>query len=116
MLSPDGETLFEFGHGIGIATNNIAEYRALEYVLRWAAHLREVGISVSELMIHSDSQLLVRQMGGSYKVKSKNLKPLYDIVGKLITGLPFRVRFMHVKRTENREADRLANLGFSGRN
>lgn len=113
VLSPGGEKLFEFSHQIGVATNNIAEYRALEYVLRWLAHYSEAGSSVSRVLIHSDSELLVRQMTGKYKVKSKNLKPLFERVRKLMDGLPFPARFVHIPRSENRKADRLANSGFA---
>jgi len=112
-MSSDGEKLFEFGHAIGSATNNIAEYRALEHALRWVNHYSEIGSSASGLIIHSDSELLVRQMTGKYKVKSQNLKPLVEMVRKLMDGLPFSVRFVHIPRSENREADRLANLGFA---
>ena len=113
VLSASDEKLFEFGHRIGIATNNIAEYRALEYVLRWVGQLPQTGVTVSGLVVHSDSELMVRQMAGQYKVKSKNLKPLFEMVRKLIDGLPFPIRFVHIPRAANREADRLANRGFA---
>jgi ribonuclease HI len=114
VLSDTGEKLFEFGHRIGVATNNIAEYRALEYMLRWVEKSTQGGDSISGLVVHSDSELLVRQMTGKYKIKSKNLKPLYEMVRKLIDELPFPVKFVHILRLDNREADRLANRGFGG--
>ena len=112
VCDSDGEKLMEFSHPIGVATNNIAEYRALEYVLRWVGLFPHDGGAIQELVIHSDSELLVKQMGGLYRVKSKHLLPIYQTVQRISKGLPFPVRFVHVQRTENHEADRLANLGF----
>ncbi|KPL07665.1 hypothetical protein AMJ86_03535 [bacterium SM23_57] len=112
IATDDGERLFEFSHRIGIATNNIAEYRALEYVVRWVGTLVEGGGIVSGLVIHSDSELLVKQMEGRYKVKSPHLKPVVGMVRTLIEHMAIPVKFVHVQRTDNHEADRLANLGF----
>ena len=113
LLSPSGELIFDFSRKIGVATNNVAEYRALEYLLTAITNLSAVKGSVDGLLIHSDSQLLVRQMTGTYKVKNKNLIPLYTSVKALISQLDFPIRFQHICRSENREADRLANQAFS---
>jgi ribonuclease HI len=113
VLSKSGEKLFEFGHRIGIATNNMAEYRALEYMLRWVEQYAKSIEGISGLLVYSDSELMVRQMTGRYKVKNLNLKPLFEIVTSLILRMPFPVEFVHILRSENREADRLANRGFA---
>lgn len=60
--------------------------------------------------LRSDSQLLIEQLSGRYKVKAQHLRPLYEEVMGLLSGFD-RVRLQHVPREENREADRLANLG-----
>ncbi len=96
--------LVEEWHGaIGIATNNVAEYRGLLSALAWA-----VDRGVGALEIRSDSQLLVRQMLGQYRVKNAGLLPLFKDARALAARIP-RVRFTHVRREQNTDADRLAN-------
>ncbi len=112
LKSPSGELVFDFSRRIGTATNNVAEYRALEYMLIAISNLSAAKGAVDGLLIYSDSQLLVRQMGGRYKVKNKGLIPLYTSVKTLINQLDFPVIFRHIDRAENREADRLANQAF----
>ena len=112
LKSPTGELVFDFSWKIGIATNNVAEYRALEYLLIAIGNLSEAKGKVEGLAVHSDSQLLVRQMEGTYKVKNKGLIPLFTSVKTIISQLDFRVIFVHIDRSENREADRLANQAF----
>jgi ribonuclease HI len=97
-------TPVEQWHGaIGLATNNVAEYRGLLAALNWA-----VEHGVQSLEIRSDSQLLVRQMLGVYRVKNAGLLPLVHEARALVARIP-RVRFTHVRRELNVEADRLAN-------
>jgi ribonuclease HI len=91
-------------HGaLGIATNNVAEYRGLIAALAWAA---EHG--VRSLEIRSDSQLLVRQMLSVYRVKNAGLLPLFQEARALVARIG-RVHFTYVQRDLNVEADRLAN-------
>jgi ribonuclease HI len=98
----DGAIL-ELKEFLGSCTNNVAEYRGLLAALRWAA---EHG--VSDLRIRSDSELLVKQMRGEYRVKNPGLLPLYDEARALIRKIG-RVSFEHVRREFNKDADRLAN-------
>jgi len=112
LKEPSGKVIFQFSQSIGIATNNVAEYRALEYLLNYMGEFSKTSTSAAGLLIHSDSELLVRQMNGSYKVRKKHLKLLHTSVNKLISQLPFPVRIVHVDRWRNQEADRLANLAF----
>jgi ribonuclease HI len=88
---------------IGEATNNVAEYRALLLALAEAER-----ISPSSLTILSDSELLVRQLTGEYRVKSDLLRPLYREACLRLRGFP-GVRILHVERGDNQDADRLAN-------
>jgi ribonuclease HI len=88
---------------IGEATNNVAEYRALLLALSEAEKL-----SPSSLTILSDSELLVRQLNGEYRVKSDLLRPLYREACHRLRGFP-GTRILHVGRGENQDADRLAN-------
>ena len=102
---PDGS--FEELHGpLGIATNNVAEYSGLLAVLQWA-----IAHGHKDLHIRADSELLVRQMRGEYKVKHPGLQPLVARARVLIAQLD-RVRFEHVRREQNKDADRLSNLGM----
>src|SRR5579863_10211971 len=103
VLKVDGEKLSEVSGPLGRATNNVAEYRALLAALEYAlAH------GHSRLKVFSDSELLVRQIQGRYKVKSLDLKPLHDLARKMAARLEaFSIE--HVPRERNREADRLAN-------
>lgn len=102
---PDGG-VEELHGGLGIATNNVAEYNGLLAALRWAI---EHGHRV--VRIKADSELLVKQMRGEYKVKNEGLQPLAARARMLIGQLD-RVTFEHVRREQNKEADRLSNVGM----
>jgi ribonuclease HI len=102
----DGTLIEEFAESIGVATNNVAEYNGLLAALTWAVDHGE-----RDLRVRADSELLVKQMRGEYKVKHPGLQPLYARARVLLTRLG-RVEFEHVGREFNREADRLSNLGM----
>ena len=106
IQSPDGTVLDELHGPLGIATNNVAEYNGLLAALRWA-----VENNVSRVQIRADSELLVKQMRGEYKVKNPGLQALYVRARLLVAELD-DVRFEHVRREFNAEADRLSNLGM----
>jgi ribonuclease HI len=106
---PDGTAIAEFCESIGIATNNVAEYRGLIAALEWAKRHGD-----REVQIRSDSQLLVRQMLGTYKVRHPGLQPLHEKARQLAHGIG-RVRFEYVPREQNAHADRLANLAMDGK-
>ena len=102
----DGTLVEEFSEAIGVATNNVAEYRGLLAALEWArAH------SLTRFHVRSDSLLLVQQMKGAYKVKHPGLVPLYA-KAKLLAHQIGRVTFEHVGRAKNAHADRLANAAM----
>ena len=99
----DGNTIAELSGSLPHATNNVAEYTGLLEALRWCQQH-----GVTSLHIRSDSQLLVQQMLGNYKVKHPGLQPLHARATALAKGLR-RVRFEHVRREANAHVDRLAN-------
>jgi probable phosphoglycerate mutase len=103
LEADDGTVLAAHGEAIGVATNNVAEYRALVEGLRKAA---EVG--VDELEVVSDSQLVVEQMRGAYKVKNVRLRELWEEANELADRLG-TVRYTAVRREHNELADRLVN-------
>ena len=107
----DGTILFEGGYYLGRVTNNVAEYRALLEALA-----RAKALGAGDVEVRSDSELLVRQMNGEYRVKSAGLKPLFERAQAM--GRDFhRCRVVHVPREANRDADRLANQAINlGRN
>ena len=102
----DGTLLDELFGGIGIATNNVAEYNGLLAALRYA-----LDHGHRDVRIKADSELLVKQMRGEYKVKHPGLQPLHEEARRLVARLG-RVTFEHIPRTLNKEADRLSNLGM----
>jgi len=104
-----GTLLAEHKQAIGITTNNVAEYRGLIGGLESAALL-----GASEVEIVSDSELMVRQMTGQYRVKNAGLQPLYDKACQLARQFA-RCRFRHVRREQNVQADKLANLAMNRR-
>lgn len=101
-----GNAVAELSEFIGIATNNVAEYRGLLAGLEYARDHRAQTVKV-----YSDSELIVKQLHGVYKVKSPDLKPLYDQVRRLASGFP-KFSIHHVPRERNADADRLANLAM----
>lgn len=103
IASPDGTVLKEISERLGVSTNNIAEYTALVRALEEAKVL-----GIRRVEAHGDSQLLVRQMSGQYRVKHPGLKPLHARALALSKAFE-HFSFTHVPREENREADRLAN-------
>jgi len=102
LKTAEGET-FEAGEYLGTATNNQAEYEALQ---RGLARARVAG--VDQLDVYMDSELIVKQIGGEYRVKNADLKPLYEAVCALIAAFD-RVTFQHVPRAKNKRADQLVN-------
>jgi len=103
LETEDGTVLAAEGEAIGVATNNVAEYRGLVAGLRKALELH-----VPEVEVVSDSELLVKQMRGEYRVKNEGLRALFVEASTLARRLE-SVEYRHVKRAHNELADRLVN-------
>jgi ribonuclease HI len=103
LEAEDGTVLAAEGAAIGSATNNVAEYSGLVAGLRKAIELH-----VPEVEVVSDSELMVKQMRGEYRVKNDALRDLYEIAIRLADKLE-NVEYRHVKRAHNELADRLVN-------
>ena len=101
-----GNVLAELSGALGNTTNNIAEYNGLIAALQWA-----VDHDLKQIAIKGDSQLIVEQMKGNYKVKNEGLKPLYLKARMLVMQIG-DVSFEHVRREQNKDADRLSNVGM----
>jgi ribonuclease HI len=106
LRDPGGKIVLELAKNIGRETNNVAEYYALLAALDYAT-----SHGIRALRIRSDSELLVRQMQGRYKVKSADLKPLHERASKLARQLEY-FTIEHVPREMNREADGIANVAL----
>ena len=103
LEAEDGTVLAAHGEAIGVATNNVAEYRALVEGLRKAVELH-----VGELEVVSDSELVVHQMRGEWKIKNEALRALWAEAQDIAAGLG-TVRYTAVRREHNELADRLVN-------
>jgi ribonuclease HI len=103
LATPDGEVLDQTAESIGRATNNVAEYRALLLGIE-----RARAFGAAELDLVGDSELVVRQLKGEYKVKDPGLRELHAQVRAALTGFE-RWSIRHVRREHNAEADRLVN-------
>jgi ribonuclease HI len=105
-----GEAIHKAGKTLGINTNNVAEYSgvlgALEYVSNNLA-----GKAPHQIEVVADSQLIIRQLAGFYKIKNERLKEIFNQIKALEIELGM-VRYRHVLREFNKEADRLANLAL----
>jgi len=105
ITDEDGEVVAEVAEGIGVATNNVAEYTA---AIRGLERARELG--ATRVLLRSDSRLLIEQLAGRWKVKNPTLQRLHQEARSLIREFE-QVRFEHVRRERNVEADALANRG-----
>jgi ribonuclease HI len=104
VLGPGDEVIEGHGGLLGRATNNVAEYHGLLEALKLASER-----SAASVEIRADSELIVRQVQGRYKVRHPDLIPLHADVMRRIAGIP-AFRILHVPRERNREADRIVNL------
>ncbi|HEY5052169.1 MAG TPA: ribonuclease HI family protein [Solirubrobacterales bacterium] len=108
LREPNGELIDQRGETIGRATNNVAEYRALLLGIELAA-----AQGASEVELVGDSELIVRQVKGEYKVKDATMKELHAEVKRALVGFDaWSIR--HVRREHNAEADRLVNEALDG--
>ena len=99
----------EYGESIGNTTNNVAEYSAVIFALKKAKQLLgNTKAGNTEVELRTDSQLLVNQLNGEFKIKDKGLQPLFIEIWNLKQDFK-NVKFIHVMREKNKNADRLVN-------
>ncbi len=106
VLDAKGKTVHEISKFIGTVTNNVAEYEALLEVLDYCVKKK-----ISPIEIKADSQLMIRQLSGQYKVKHPNIVPLYQKAKEYLAHLKVTA-YTHVLREFNKRADELANEGI----
>lgn len=109
LKNAEGETVAEISEYLGETTNNQAEYRALLAGLQKAFEHQ-----VTHLDVFLDSELVVKQIHGEYRVKHPELIPIYEEVKSLLRKFP-KIQVAHVRREKNKEADALANLALDSR-
>ena len=110
IADADGEELVRRAQRLGVATNNVAEYEGVILALELAQTL-----GASELVLKLDSELVVKQLRGEYKIKHASLKPLAERAKGLIKSFN-RFEIMHVPREQTKAADKLANAELDGKN
>jgi ribonuclease HI len=108
LYDVEGEELLRRSRPLGVTTNNVAEYHGVMLALELAEQL-----GAAEIDLRLDSELVVRQLNGRYKVKNETLRPLFKQVQEQISHFK-RVVVTHVPRTETKEADKLANDELDG--
>lgn len=111
VLDERGKVLKEVSEYVGVATNNFAEYEALIRALSAARELFGEQLKDMHLEVRMDSELIVRQLQGLYRVKEPALKEQFARVGQLIGTLP-HISFVHVLRERNTRADELVNAAI----
>ncbi|MBL8915439.1 MAG: ribonuclease HI family protein [Archangium sp.] len=109
LVEPSGQVVDRLGKFLGHQTNNYAEYMGMLIGLKRAREL-----NVREVEVFADSELMIRQLGGRYQVKSPTLRPLYEEVLKLLNEFE-RVKLVHVPREMNRAADEMSNRAIEER-
>lgn len=109
LVEPSGQVVDRLGKFLGTQTNNYAEYMGLLLGLKRAQELR-----VREVEVFADSELMIRQLGGRYQVRSPSLRPLYEEALRLLNEFD-RVKLVHVPREMNRAADEMSNRAIDER-
>ncbi|MFC1656715.1 ribonuclease HI family protein [Patescibacteria group bacterium] len=104
FLDKNAKVISSFKKFIGEATNNQTEYKALILALQKAKELKP-----EKIKVYLDSKLVVEQVNGNYKIKESTLKKLYWQIRDLVLELGGNIEFIHIPRTKNKRADKLAN-------
>lgn len=112
ITDQSGQIKYQDSQFLGVKTNNQAEYSGLILALKWITNHLD---NLETINFFADSELLVRQLTGRYKVKSPQLKPLYAEVLRLLSSVNVPVKFTHVRRSFNDLADKLANEAMDRR-
>ncbi len=113
VIYKDGEVMMKEGKTLGVTTNNIAEYTGLVKALEYLADNVDSG-EVEELAIEADSQLMIRQLCGMYKVKHDGIRQLFNQIKAMLSEYS-EVTYKHIFREFNKEADELGNLALDGK-
>lgn len=109
IIDKDKNNIHEFGENIGIATNNVAEYKAVVAALSWLIKNKDLIEKDSNISFFTDSQLIYSQIVGLYKIKDANLRELLFKIREKEAQIKGNIRYFQIPREQNKEADRLVN-------
>ncbi|MBP9719126.1 MAG: ribonuclease HI family protein [Candidatus Levybacteria bacterium] len=111
-MTKDNQPLVSFGKTLGIATNNIAEYSAAVAALTWIVEHKETLEKDEEIFFYADSQLLISQIMGVYRIKSAPLAALLMTIRDLEIQIGHPIHYRHIPREQNKLADKQVNLAL----
>ena len=112
IYDEDKHEIINYKKKIGFTTNNVAEYKGLLAGIKVC-----IKYKIRKIIVYGDSKLAIEQVNGNWKVRSANLKPIYDEIISLITPENFdKITFEHVRRQFNKRADELANVALDNAN
>ena len=109
IIDKDKNKMHEFGENIGIATNNVAEYKAVVATLSWLIENEELIEKDSNISFFTDSQLIYSQIVGLYKIKDAKLRELLFKIREKEAQIKGNIRYFQITREQNKNADRLVN-------
>lgn len=109
ILDSNNKVIDGFGKPIGFATNNVAEYKAVIEALSWLLEKKELLKNEKSVSFYLDSELVCKQLNGLYKIKNSDLRNLLFKIREKEAILSFEIKYFHVPRERNREADKLVN-------
>ena len=113
-ISKNNQPLISFGKKLGITTNNVAEYSAAIAALSWLLDHAEDIAKEAEIFFYADSQLLISQITGVYKIKNARLAQMLMHIKDLEKRLGKKIHYRHIRREQNKLADRQVNLALDG--
>lgn len=104
VCDSDKKVIYKESKFLGVATNNVAEYEGLLLALKWL-----LTNNANEINFYMDSELIIKQFNGQYKVKDKNLKKYFDAAKEIERKINSKITFCHISRNKNKIADGLVN-------
>ena len=108
VVERDGTVVAKSSGGLGVSTNNVAEYSAVDKALSWLADKAPDGVEKVSVIL--DSELVASQLGGKFKVKSEHLRGIFYSIKEKEKKISPEIFYLHVPREKNRLADSLVNL------
>ncbi len=109
VVQKGDEILYKESRYLGETTNNFAEYQGVILALNWVVENKGIFMEQDKTVFYLDSELVVKQINGFYKVKEATLQMLYKQVKNLLSRIPLKISFVHVLRNKNKISDGLVN-------
>ena len=109
VIENDGKEIYKASRSLGVTTNNVAEYSGVLFALNHVVFHQMQRLGRGQIFFYSDSELMVNQLSGKYKIKNDNLKRIAAEIWKVINKNHLQIKFIHVLRGKNKTADSLVN-------